>query len=65
MDNLRGGIDCFEKALKILSISHGEKHELVGMLKENLQSESFEMHQKEQYKNFENYNIKWEEEHAE
>ena len=35
------------------------------MLKENLQSASFEMHQKEQYKNYENYNMKWEEEHAE
>lgn len=65
VDDLRGGINCFEKALKILSISHGENHELVKMLKESLQSACREMQQREEMKNLEDYELKWEKERIE
>ena len=53
MDNLREGITYFEKALKVLSISHGENHELVRLLKHHLEEASREMNEREHLRHLE------------
>jgi hypothetical protein len=54
VDNLREGISYFEKALKVLRISHGEKHELIGLLKHHLEEASREMSERTHLRHLEN-----------
>jgi len=54
MENLREGISYFEKAMKILCISHGEKHELVVLLQQTLQSALIEVSSLEQFGHVDN-----------
>lgn len=54
VDNIRGGISCFQKSMKVLTKSHGEKHELVIYLRQALDNacndlaevEKFKVHQR-------------------
>lgn len=49
LGNLREGISYLQKAMKVLSISHGEQHNLVILLKEQLDGACYEMAQREEY----------------
>ena len=60
MDNLREGITYFEKAMKVLCVSHGEKHELVVLLQQTLQSALMEVSNREQYGHLENMKMEQE-----
>ena len=60
LDNFRDGISYFEKAMKVLHVSHGEKHDLVRLLEESLQSAALEASQRQQFEQIED--IKMEEE---
>ena len=64
VDNIREGITCLEKALKILTISHGENHSLVQMLKQTLDGACREMNEREHFKHLE-FKLKEEEEKEE
>ena len=61
MENLRGGISYFQKALKVLSVSHGEQHELVKMLQQSLSDACDDMVASERYNTLEQMHIKMEE----
>ena len=49
LDKMREGITYLEKAKKILSVSHGEDHELVHILRSTLAEASREMLERENY----------------
>lgn len=49
IDNVREGIASFQKAEKVLTISHGSNHKLLQMLRTSLAEASQEMVERQNY----------------